>query len=288
MIRPPATRSQERIAVLMTCYNRRADTLASLEALFRQELPASTARTVYLLDDASSDGTSSAVKARFPDVVVLEGTGSLYWCGGMRQAWKHALRKRYSRYLWLNDDTYLLPGALKRLLDVDEAGSGIVVGSCCDPVTGKHTYGGRVRRKSYVRLPTQPLKPAAVALSCETMNGNIVLVSHQVVERIGILSSAFSHLRGDVDYGLRARNAGISIQLAPGYLGTCARHRQVAPWADPAIPFRQRLRYMCEPKGIPPHEWYVYVRRHTGVHWPYYFFKPFVRVVVPWLWLKVC
>ena len=274
----------ERIAVLMACYNRKEATLACLSSLFSQELPPHVSVTVFLVDDGSTDGTASAVAREYPNLIVLHGSGSLYWCGGMRLAWQQALRSRFSRYLWLNDDTTLTPGALKALLQVDREGMGIVVGSCCDPVTGDHTYGGRIRENAGVRLPTQPLKPTAVPLPCESMNGNIVLVAHRVVREIGILSPAYTHFRADVDYGLRAQEKGIAIQVAPGYLGTCARHEQSIPWTDPQVPFRQRVRAMCSPKGIPPREWYVYVRRHTGRRWPLYFIKPFVRVLMPSLW----
>lgn len=276
--------SEERIAVLMTCYNRKEITLACLASLFSQEVPGNVKLAVYLVDDASSDGTADAVKRQFPAVNIICGNGALYWCGGMRLAWQQVLGKRYSRYLWLNDDTSLVPEAISVMLRVDVEGRRIVVGSCRDPLTGAHTYGGRVRRSDHIRLPSEPILPADVPVPCDTMNGNIVLVPQSVVEKIGILSSVYSHLRGDVDYGLRAQSAGIPILVAPGYMGKCTRHQRITPWADPDVPVLERLRKMCEPKGIPPREWYVYVRRHTGRQWPLYFIKPFIRVMVPALW----
>ncbi|WP_333410708.1 hypothetical protein [Microcoleus sp. LAD1_D5] len=48
-----------RIAVLLTCFNRKQKTLACLEALFNQTLPADTSLTTYLVDDASTDGIGS-------------------------------------------------------------------------------------------------------------------------------------------------------------------------------------------------------------------------------------
>ena len=48
-----------RIAVILTCFNRKQKTLACLEALFNQTLPADTSLTTYLVDDASTDGIGS-------------------------------------------------------------------------------------------------------------------------------------------------------------------------------------------------------------------------------------
>jgi len=273
-----------RLAVLVTSYNRKDKTTECLRALYDQDLAPDIDLAVYLVDDASTDGTSEAVRSQFPAVHIIAGSGSLYWCGGMRLAWQQACHERYDYFLWLNDDTLLRPGAIQLLLNTDRNGRTIVAGSCCDPITGHHTYGGRIRKNTHVKLPNKPIPPSEKAIPCDTMNGNIVLVPSSVVNTIGILSSEYSHVMGDTDYGLRAQEAGIEILVAPGYLGTCARHGTVSPWTDPRIRLHQRLQSMCEPKGFPPREWYVYVRSHTGYRWPIYFIKPLVRVIFPSWW----
>jgi GT2 family glycosyltransferase len=68
------------------------------------------------VDDGSTDDTATAVSQRFPQVKILQGTGSLFWNGGMRIAFAQALQHDYDYYLWLNDDTVLYPNALETLL----------------------------------------------------------------------------------------------------------------------------------------------------------------------------
>lgn len=130
------------IAVLITCHNRRETTLACLRRLFAQVLPDNTAFTVFLVDDGCTDGTGGAVKREFPSVNVILGDGNLYWNQGMRLAWKTAAETRdWDGYLWLNDDTMLLNGALLAMLETmkkqEQATGkrGIVVGSCCEPTS---------------------------------------------------------------------------------------------------------------------------------------------------------
>ena len=56
-----------KIAVLLTCHNRREKTLSCLKNLLEQNLE-DIDLSVYLVDDGSSDGTSDAIKEHFPEV----------------------------------------------------------------------------------------------------------------------------------------------------------------------------------------------------------------------------
>lgn len=280
------------IAVLLTCFNRRESTLKCLRTLYEQALPDGVVLEVFLVDDGCTDGTGDAVREQFPKIHVLQGDGTLYWCSGMRFAWAEAMKEGYDAYLWLNDDTMLLPGAMKTLLAAahevhkKEGREGIVVGSCRDPKTRKHTYGGRVKRNRHTRIPDQLLPPGDHILPCDTMNGNLVLVPKQVVDVLGNMSPEFTHMGfSDVDYGGRARKLAIPVCVAPGYLAECSANTQVPPWTDPKVPLKERWHNMCAPGGLPPRQWLVYVRRHTGAAWPIYFIKPLIRVMFPQLWL---
>jgi GT2 family glycosyltransferase len=279
-----------RIAVLMTCHNRREKTLTCLQALFAQRLPPLVSLVVYLVDDGSTDGTGDAVQEQFPNVEVLRENGNLYWCGGMRVAWTEAMKGDYDAYLWLNDDTLLLNGAIEVILSTaheirnTEGRDGIVVGSCKDPHTGVHTYGGYVKRDKSSCLPDMPLPPGNKVLPCDTINANLVLIPRAVFVSIGNFSSEYTHAFGDVDYGMRARQKGIPIYVAPGHLALCAYNNRVRPWTDPSVPIKKRWADMKGPLGLPPKQWYIYVKRHTGVMWPIYFLKPIVRLILPHLW----
>ena len=70
-----------RVAAVMAAYIRRDLTLACLRSLRAQRVPG-VAQDVFVLEDASSDGTSEAIADQFPEVTVLHGDGQLYWNGG--------------------------------------------------------------------------------------------------------------------------------------------------------------------------------------------------------------
>lgn len=276
---------QRRVAILVTCYNRRDNTLLSLDTLYKQTVPLGTILQVYLVDDGSEDGTADAVRATYPQTTVLEGRGDLFWNGGMRLAFSEALKVGYDHYLWLNDDTVLDPNALSKLLctydSLAELGKpdAIVVGSVRDAVSGHTTYGGVVRTDRWRRLRFQRVEPTDDAQECETMNGNCVLIPHTVVARVGNLDSAFTHGMGDYDYGLRARNAECSVWVAPGYVGSCSRNPVEGNWNDTTLPLRTRLRKVASPKGLPPAQWGTFAKRYAGPFWPLFWAQPYLRLI---------
>ncbi|NOZ83279.1 MAG: glycosyltransferase, partial [Epsilonproteobacteria bacterium] len=81
------------ISILLTCHNRKNKTLRCLRSLKEQVNPNEEYSCfVYLVDDGSTDGTTPAICQKFPDVNIIQGTGCLYWYGGMQLAWEHALK----------------------------------------------------------------------------------------------------------------------------------------------------------------------------------------------------
>lgn len=280
-----------KVAVLMTCYNRKQKTLACLDALFRSELPSNILLSVFLVDDGSTDGTAEIIKQRYPQVNILKGNGNLFWTGGTQLAFAEATNPKHDFYLWLNDDTELYPSALQTLLETFDQVTdqkhkpAIVVGSTQDLETGKLTYGGVLKGKWFHPCQFHWITPTQNPQTCDTMNGNCVLISHEVVALVGQLDTAFRHYAADFDYGLRAKQKGCTVWIAPGYVGTCE-------YNDPKLRSRSSdvkdsLQKLEQPKGLaaddvilhPFWEWKEFTKRHAGLFWPVYWLLPYRRVL---------
>lgn len=277
-----------RIAVLMTCHNRKSETLRALSALFQQQGYPVEQLMVYLVDDGSLDGTATAVQEQYPQVKVLPGTGALFWNGGMRLAFAQAILQDYDFYLWLNDDTTLYPDAIARLLSTfnhllqGNHPVGMISGATQDAQTKKLTSGGfRFVRPEFL-MRFELIEPQAEAVPCDTISGNCVLIPRSIVQAVGNLSPKFSHFLGDLDYGLRAKKFGFSIWLAPGYVGVSPQHHgRGNELHQAALP--QVCRQLRHPKGIsfgndlqerflPMGEWTLFLKTHSGRIW-----------LIPWL-----
>jgi GT2 family glycosyltransferase len=268
-----------RIAAVMAVYNRRDMTQTCLDSLRAQQLLGGTL-DVFVLDDASNDGTAAALVERHPDVRLLRGDGQLYWNGGMRRAFGEAMAGDYDYYLWMNDDTELDDGVLTVLLrterELRERGHGpvIVAGTTRHPDTGELTYGGQVRLSGWRRVSWTLVQPGTEPRPCETMNGNTVLISRAVVERVGNIDPAYVQQMGDFDYGLRARAAGCEVWVAPGTVGTCASH---PPRQTDLQPLRRELARLWSVKELAPRPWLVFTRRWAGPFWPIYWLSPYIQ-----------
>jgi GT2 family glycosyltransferase/glycosyltransferase involved in cell wall biosynthesis len=262
---PRIPREKRRLAVLMTCHNRREQTLRCLGAL-RAQHPRDVELRVYLTDDGSTDGTATAISGFDMPVRVIVGSGELHWAAGMAMAEREAMREDPDLLLWLNDDVTLDPGGLARLLTIHEqAPDVLVVGNVRDSDTGAKTYGGRIRRGRHPqRLFDAP--SAGQIQRVSAFNGNVVLIPRGVRNAVGPIDGSFAHAYADDDYGLRASNLGVTILCAAGSVGTCS--------SNPARPaptsMRAAWKQLQDPKGLPWRSQVRYLRRHGGPLWPAY------------------
>jgi GT2 family glycosyltransferase len=264
------------IAALLTCHNRREKTLACLRSLRDQtDLgDLSVNLQVFLVDDGCTDGTAAAVLEICPVATIIPGDGSLYWCGGMREAWRTAAETNPDFYLLLNDDTVLYPKALYNLLAICPTSetAAIAVGAICDPQSGEWTYGGLQSDKLFMHNADSPRL-------CRTMNANCALVPRAVFNTIGMFLHAYQHAMGDMDYGLLASKRGIRVLETSAFVGECKRNSAAGTWRDNSLPRFERMKKLLSHKGLPPRAWLFYCRRNCGHEWWRYFITPYLRVL---------
>lgn len=226
------------MAVLLTCFNRKDKTVKCLQHLFHA-LDAYNAKhdgeiemKVYLTDDACTDGTAEAVRQLCGEreLQIIRGDGSLFWAGGMRAAWREALKEksRWQFYLLLNDDTIVMENVFDELFNAHHhslakySKAGIYSGITCDPEDkNRITYSGDVFETS-ARGTLKRLGPADAPQLIHMTNANILLVDKSVVEKIGILPDCFEHACADNDYSMMARRNGIPAMITAGVCGLCA------------------------------------------------------------------
>jgi len=272
------------IVALLSVHNRCETTLKSLGNLFQQEGNGTLFNiSAVVVDDGSTDGTGAAITNKFPQVNVVRGDGSLFWCRGMCRAYEQSADLDANFYLLLNDDTFVYPDAIKRVLAAykeKHAGQGvdhIIVGSTRDPMTKVITYGGSKRVSNWHPFRYRLVEPKDISQPCDTFNGNFVLIPRTVIEKIGFLDNHYSHRFGDTDYGLTASKAACKLWVAPGVIGECSKNNPKINWDSAALPFTDRVKMLDNVKGMPVRESRRFYKKHGGVLWPLFWVMPMIR-----------
>lgn len=269
-----------KIIALTTCHNRKRLTLRSLESLYAQSLTSEYTLKICLVDDGSSDGTAEEIRANFPEVVILHGTGNLFWAGGMRFGWEQFVSYQDFDYLIVfNDDINLYSTAISTLLQtakiIENKGytKYAVTGAFLDPNSNKTAYGGIIQNCWWHPLRSKKIEPSSTYQKCDTLNMNFALINATALNSIGFLSPHFRHKMADYDFGLRLRKAGGCLILASGYVGECSRNEQQK---DLEAPILKQWQNFTGIKGQPPRERAIYYRRHGGFLWPVYWIIPYL------------
>ena len=281
----------KRIAVLMTCYNRREKTLRCLSTLQEgwEKAGNGLLPSIFLTDDGYTDGTADAIREHgftFP-IHILPGTGNLFWNGGMINSWKAAIAEgNFDGYLWLNDDTYSLPEFWEDLKAADThcmetyGKHGIYVGSTKDQETGAFTYGG-FNYISKVTLLDQLLPPDGTFQSCQAAHGNITYVSKEVVDKMGIFCEKYWHGGTDHDYTYLAYKAGVPVLVLPRYSAVCENDHLGKTRQHTILPLKERIRQFWAPNGYNMHNTLLFSRRCFPWRTPFVFLSGVIKLLFP-------
>ncbi|MFK7813559.1 MAG: glycosyltransferase family 2 protein [Maribacter sp.] len=276
------------ISVLLTCFNRKDKTLAALQALYKaHEVSSQLSLTIYLTDDGSTDGTGDAVRKNYPQAKVLQGSGELYWAGGMRNSWREALKGNYDGYLLLNDDTEPYENFLQELLETHiyctkkYNQGGVYVGSTLDGETNDISYGGYIFTNKFMGKFIRVIPNKKTPQECELGNANILLVHKDAVDKIGILTEGYGHGMADYDYTLKAVKANIPTLVTSNILGVCTNDHTDPYLTFHELPFKERAKKLYYPVGLDFKSQLLYMKRNFWYRLPLVYVAGWLKILFP-------
>lgn len=217
-----------KIAIVFPVFNGLNYTKKCLESLFTLfGLSADKDATfhVVITDDGSTDGTSEWIGQHFPQVNLCEGTGDLWWSGGINKAINYALEELKCDYiLWWNND--ILPHEdyfinLIKLLKTSD--NKTVFGSKVYLAQDKSTIwsmGGIFNTttgfKSMIGSGEKDGEKYNAPVYCDWLTGMGTITHSSVYDNIGMVDEHnFPQYHGDSDFTLRAKKAGYKIMVSP-------------------------------------------------------------------------
>lgn len=282
----------ERIAVILTVFNRKDKTLSCLDSLLETYLlsKVSIKIKIFLTDDGCTDGTTEAIlnKNYNVPIQILKGDGSLFWNGGMIKSWKAAIDEGgFDGYLWLNDDTKILPSFWAELQETDKYSvtkvgkRGIYVGSTCDPETKEFTYGGFNFINKWTLKDRFIVPNGKDIVACECAHGNITYVSKEVVDVMGVFCDKYIHGGGDHDYTYLAYKHGFPIYVMKSYVGECENDHHDKSSKYSSMSLKQRIAYLNSPFGFNLNNTLLFNKRCFPYRVPFVWIMGYLKALFP-------
>ena len=212
--------AKQKIGVAVLNWNGYEDTAQCLISLRKSEVRPGI---VLVFDNGSTDGSAARLKAEFPEIELMLSGDNLGFAEGNNRAVRRLLDAGME-YVWiLNNDTKVEPdclGALVRVLEGDPA-VGAVSAKIWFMVENKPLcYAGATFDRWTFNTRFRGLRELDVgqydvAEDADVFSGCCMLIRAEVVRRIGLFNRAFFAYAEDIDWSLRALEAGIRQRYEP-------------------------------------------------------------------------
>jgi GT2 family glycosyltransferase len=212
------------VYIILVTWNHWAATEECLAKLVKMDYPN---YRIVLVDNDSTDGTPERVETLYSSVVVLRNERNLGFAAGCNTGLRYSLRQGTEFLLILNNDTIAPADFVSRL--VASAGTLPTAGVLTpiarhaeDPDRLWPTAGFRHRlTNDYVELRPDQLRTDH-PLSADYVFGTAMFVRREVFERVGLFDERFFMYYEDMDFCLRAGDAGFQLYIIPDL---CILHR---------------------------------------------------------------
>lgn len=207
----------KRVAIIICNYNKKDYVKKNIEALLRQTVED---YDIYLVDNASTDGTADDIEATYPDTVrVLRNSTNAGGSGGFNLGMREARKQDYCAYLLLDNDVILAPDCLAQLLrGLDEhprlgiEGAEILRMDEPDtiqeygPLLDSEHVGFILRYRGDKDSEDLP-----AFLPCDYVPACAMLVRRETIDTIGLMPEENFIYYDDIEWCTRAREAGFGV-----------------------------------------------------------------------------
>jgi len=217
---------------------------------------------VWVVDNASTDGSVESVRKKYPGVHIIENQKNV----GFAAANNMAFRQMKGRYaVLLNTDVILTDGALNLLYDFMETNpaAGVACGQLLNPDGSKQnsianfpsllsllTNETLLQILLPKKFPSKRKKYAA-PIEVDSCIGACMIVRKKAMEEVGVLDEQYFFFFEETDWAYRMKRAGWKVCFVPAARIVHAQGKTVGKGAASRILFyRSRYAYLKK--------WYPY------------------------------
>jgi GT2 family glycosyltransferase len=208
-----------RVTVVIVVWNGRDDTLECLASFRADEY---SNREIVVVDNGSSDDSVAAIRAGFPEVVILQTGKNLGFTGGNNVGIRYAIENGADYVYLINNDTLVESDALKKLVEAAEANpdAGLLapVIHDFDPPQAIWFSGSLMDLRRGAAWHDNTRQPSREEMPYEVpwITGCAMLIRAGLLRRLGGFDDRYYLSWEDVDLSLRVRNEGQRLLVVPG------------------------------------------------------------------------
>ena len=206
------------IAIIIPTFNRK-QILANCLTLLRSQT--TSPQLTIVVNDGSTDGTAELLQTEFPEVIVLNGDGDLWWTGSVNLGIDYVLKNHplIKGIILQNDDVVFDNNWVKNLTDVATENPKALIGSVTVDIADgdKITFAGRMMHpwlaytKSFHKGEKLSSFKGELLYESFDLIGRGIYIPIEVFHEIGLFDYEHFKHRGDTELPLRAKKAGYKL-----------------------------------------------------------------------------
>jgi GT2 family glycosyltransferase len=176
---------------------------------------------VIVIDDASTDGTNEMISDEFPNVILLQGYGNLWWTGAINKGIIYTLSvcEPNDYILVLNDDLVVPKDYIANLFQLTSEFPDSIIGSVIVDINDHETIlNGGINvnpwnAKRWILNSGRKISsiPKGYFTGVTILTGRGVLFPAKVFREIGLYNKKHYQQYGDTEFPKRAEKAGYRL-----------------------------------------------------------------------------
>lgn len=208
------------ICVVICNYNKQEYVLDAIESV---QINSSEIADILVVDNASTDESVLLIRQRFPDIQIDVLPENIGGAGGFAYGMRKAHKAGYRYIALLDNDAIVLPDTLQGMMSVlvNESDIGIVGPAICKMdypeivqevgasiVLEDATFYLHHAAERYSSIPMQMSERDYVPACC-------LMTRSEVIDQIGVFDESFFLYWDDIDWCVRAKDAGWRVVAQP-------------------------------------------------------------------------
>ena len=211
-----------KLSIVIVSFNTERILEKCLQSIFKEGKNLADEFEILVVDNASSDASVAMIEKKFPQIKLIRNKENLGFSKAVNQGLKQA---KGETALLLNSDTYLTENCLKKLLSFEQAVRPAIIGArllnpdgTVQPSVFKLPTVGRAIQEYWLGKKgyfSKYAPPGNSPVEVEAIVGGVMLISREILNRIGLLDERYFMYFEDLDYCRRVRQKGFKVYYLP-------------------------------------------------------------------------